>query len=34
MADIEIKLPPLGENVDTGDVVRILVKVGDTVKKD
>lgn len=34
MAAIEFKLPSLGENVDTGDVVRILVKVGDTVKVD
>jgi pyruvate dehydrogenase E2 component (dihydrolipoamide acetyltransferase) len=30
----EFKLPSLGENVDSGDVVRILVKVGDTVKAD
>lgn len=30
----EFKLPSLGENVDTGDVVRILVKVGDTIKAD
>lgn len=30
----EFKLPSLGENVDTGDVVRVLVKVGDTVKVD
>ncbi len=30
----EFKLPSLGENVDAGDVVRILVKVGDTVKAD
>ncbi len=34
MAAIEVKLPSLGENVDTGDVVRVLVKVGDAVKKD
>lgn len=34
MADIEFKLPSLGENVDTGDVVRVLVKAGDAVKKD
>jgi pyruvate dehydrogenase E2 component (dihydrolipoamide acetyltransferase) len=34
MAAVEFKLPSLGENVDTGDVVRILVKVGDAVKKD
>ena len=30
----EFKLPSLGENVESGDVVRILVKVGDTVKAD
>lgn len=34
MADIEFKLPPLGENVESGDVVKIAVKVGDTVEKD
>jgi pyruvate dehydrogenase E2 component (dihydrolipoamide acetyltransferase) len=34
MAAIEVKLPSLGENVDTGDVVRVLVKVGDAVRKD
>jgi pyruvate dehydrogenase E2 component (dihydrolipoamide acetyltransferase) len=34
MAAIEFKLPSLGENVDTGDVVRLLVKVGDTIKND
>jgi pyruvate dehydrogenase E2 component (dihydrolipoamide acetyltransferase) len=28
----EFKLPSLGENVDSGDVVRVLVKVGDTVQ--
>jgi pyruvate dehydrogenase E2 component (dihydrolipoamide acetyltransferase) len=31
---IEFKLPELGENVNSGDVVRILVKAGDTVRKD
>jgi pyruvate dehydrogenase E2 component (dihydrolipoamide acetyltransferase) len=31
---VEFKLPELGENVEKGDVVRVLVKVGDTVKKD
>lgn len=30
----EFKLPSLGENVEAGDVVRILVKVGDTIKPD
>lgn len=34
MASIEIKLPSLGENVDSGDVVRVLVKAGDAIKKD
>jgi pyruvate dehydrogenase E2 component (dihydrolipoamide acetyltransferase) len=31
---VEFKLPELGENVEKGDVVRVLVKVGDVVKKD
>jgi pyruvate dehydrogenase E2 component (dihydrolipoamide acetyltransferase) len=30
----EFKLPELGENVTAGDVMRILVKVGDTIAKD
>jgi len=30
----EIKLPSLGEGVESGDVLEILVKVGDTIKKD
>src|SRR5260370_2779043 len=30
----ELKLPELGENVTAGDVMRILVKVGDTIAKD
>src|SRR5258708_321449 len=30
----EFKLPELGENVAAGDVMRILVKVGDTIAKD
>ena len=30
----EIKLPELGENIEKGDVVRVLVNVGDTVKAD
>ena len=30
----EIKLPSLGEGVDSGDVLEILVKVGDVIKKD
>lgn len=34
MADIEFKLPPLGENVESGDVVKIAVNIGDTVTKD
>lgn len=31
---VEFKLPELGENVEKGDVVRVLVAVGDTVKLD
>ncbi len=30
----EFKLPELGENVQSGDVLRILVKVGDTIARD
>ena len=30
----EFKVPELGENVTTGDVLRVLVNVGDTIKKD
>ena len=30
----EIKLPVLGENVDSGTVVKVLVSVGDTVTAD
>src|SRR5581483_1839384 len=30
----EIVLPELGENVTQGDLVRVLVKVGDTIQKD
>jgi pyruvate dehydrogenase E2 component (dihydrolipoamide acetyltransferase) len=31
---VEFKLPELGENVDKGDVVRVLVAVGDPIKVD
>src|SRR4029078_4156514 len=31
---IEVKLPNLGEGIDTGDVLELLVKVGDIVAKD
>ena len=31
---IEFKIPELGENVTAGDVVRVLVKAGDTLAKD
>src|SRR5436190_21731464 len=31
---IDFKLPELGENVTSGDVLRVLVKPGDTVAKD
>src|SRR5918994_665261 len=30
----EFKIPELGENVSAGDVVRVLVKPGDTIEKD
>jgi pyruvate dehydrogenase E2 component (dihydrolipoamide acetyltransferase) len=30
----ELKLPELGENIDSGDLTRILVAVGDTIAKD
>ena len=30
---VEIKLPALGEGVDSGDVLEIFVSVGDTVEK-
>ncbi len=31
---VEVKLPGLGENVDSGDVIKVLVKVGDLIAKD
>src|ERR1700683_1726618 len=31
---VEFKLPELGENVEKGDVVRVLVAVGDPIKVD
>ncbi len=31
---VEFKLPELGENVEKGDVVRVLVAVGDAIKVD
>ena len=30
----EVKLPELGENITGGNIVRVAVKVGDTIKKD
>ena len=30
----EVKLPELGENIESGDLVRLLVKVGDKIAKD
>jgi pyruvate dehydrogenase E2 component (dihydrolipoamide acetyltransferase) len=30
----EVKLPELGENIESGDLVKVLVKVGDQVEKD
>ena len=29
-----MKLPELGENIESGDVLRVMVKPGDTIKKD
>ncbi|MSO55610.1 MAG: 2-oxo acid dehydrogenase subunit E2 [Acidobacteria bacterium] len=31
---IEMKLPELGENIESGDVLRVMVKPGDSIKKD
>ncbi|MGE5814269.1 MAG: biotin/lipoyl-containing protein, partial [Acidobacteriota bacterium] len=31
---IDFNVPELGENVNAGDVVRVLVKAGDAIKKD
>ncbi|MFZ5432885.1 MAG: 2-oxo acid dehydrogenase subunit E2 [Calditrichota bacterium] len=31
---VEFKVPDLGENIDSGEIVKILVKIGDAVKKD
>lgn len=31
---VEFKLPELGENIDSGDVVKVLVKAGETLAKD
>ena len=31
---IQFKLPELGENIESGDITSVLVKVGDTVQKD
>src|SRR6266498_4099053 len=31
---IDMKLPELGENIEGGDVLRVMVKEGDAVKKD
>jgi pyruvate dehydrogenase E2 component (dihydrolipoamide acetyltransferase) len=31
---VEVKLPGLGENVDSGDVIKVLVQVGDLIGKD
>ena len=31
---VELKLPELGENIETGDIVSVLVSVGDTIKSD
>ena len=31
---IEIKVPDLGDGVDSGDILEILVREGDTIRKD
>lgn len=31
---LEIRLPELGEDIDNGEVVRVLVKAGETVRAD
>src|SRR6266550_4692312 len=31
---IDMKLPELGENIEGGDVLRLMVKPGDAIKKD
>ncbi len=31
---VEFKLPPIGEGIDSGDVLDVLVSVGDTIEKD
>src|SRR4029434_7268545 len=31
---MDIKLPELGENIEGGDVLRVMVKPGDQIKKD
>lgn len=31
---VEVKLPGLGENVESGDVIKVLVKAGDTIRQD
>ena len=31
---IEVKLPELGENIESGDIVKVLVSVGDTIEQD
>ena len=34
MPTIEVKLPNLGDGIKSGDILEVLVKVGDTIKKD
>ena len=31
---IEVKLPELGDGIESGDVLDVLVRAGDTIKKD
>jgi len=34
MMDVEFRLPALGENIDEGDVISVLVSVGDSIEED
>lgn len=34
MMDVEFRLPALGENIDEGDVIAVLVSVGDSIEED
>jgi pyruvate dehydrogenase E2 component (dihydrolipoamide acetyltransferase) len=34
MMDVEFRLPALGENIDEGDIIAVLVSVGDSIEED